>query len=77
MSLATALSSITTRIANEFNSVRTVLTAVVTQSNNTTTEVDTLTQTDLVSGFEAELLSAGIPTSTSVDLITPFEQGLA
>ena len=76
MSLANILSSLTTRIATEFNNVRGVLTSVETQSNNTTNEVTSLTNTDLVSSFESGLISAGQPSPTSIDLITPFEQGL-
>jgi hypothetical protein len=77
MSLSTALSAITTRIANEFNSVRGVLTAVESQSNSTAVEVSTLAETNLVSSFEAELIAAGIPTSIEINLIPQFEQGLA
>jgi len=76
MSLANTLSSLTTRIATEFNNVRGVLTSVSTQSNNTAIAVETLTNADLVSSFESGLISAGQPSPTSIDLITPFEQGL-
>lgn len=77
MSLSTALSAITTRIATEFNSVRTVLNAVESQSNNTTNEVTTLAETDLVASFESALIAGGTPLSISVNLIPNFEEGLS
>lgn len=76
MSLGNTLSSLTTRIATEFNNVRGVLSSVSTQSNNTTNEVTSLANTDLVSSFESDLINAGSSTPSSIDLITPFEQGL-